>query len=129
MNTNISLWLRVRTFLSEKSRKSPNSLPACSNKNSVCLYLLPDLHHSFPEILGFNPVTVFTHLRLNNVFHHKHLLQNCPIYHLQNKSVEGFSYIWVTNNSSIFPALLEQTIIFFILMNGTSVTKFRQDEI
>lgn len=58
---------------------------------SVCLYLLPDLNYSFPEILSFNPMTVFTHLRLNQIFHHKHLLKNCSIYHLQNRSLDSFT--------------------------------------
>lgn len=128
MSTNTSLWLSMSTFL----RNSENHPVLCltvlpgSNKNSVCLYLLPDLHHSLPEILGFNPVAVFTHLGLNNVFHHKHLLQNCPIYHLQNQSLSSF---WVTNNSSIFPSLLQQKITFFILMNSALVTKFTRGEI
>lgn len=37
-------------------------------------YLLPNLNHGLPEVLGFHAVAVVTHLVLDDVLNHKHLL-------------------------------------------------------
>jgi hypothetical protein len=50
-------------------------------------YLLPDLDHSLPEILSFHSMAVSTHLGLNNIIHHKHLLQDSTIHHLEKKAI------------------------------------------
>lgn len=57
-------------------------------------YLLSDLNYCFPEVLSFNSMAVITHLRMNNIFHHKHLLKNCSIHNLQKQILKfkWFSY-------------------------------------
>lgn len=47
------------------------------------IYLLSDLDHSFPVVLGFDAVAVVTHLVLHHKLHNKHLLQDGAVQHLQ----------------------------------------------
>lgn len=37
-------------------------------------YLLSNLNHCLPEVLGLHTVAVVTHLVLDDILHHKHLL-------------------------------------------------------
>lgn len=53
------------------------------NLSSQPSYLLSDLNHSFPEVLGFDAVTVVAHLVLDHKLHDKHLLQDGAVQHLQ----------------------------------------------
>ncbi len=39
-------------------------------------HLLPDLHHSPPEVSCLSAMTLSAHLMVDYVLHHKHLLQN-----------------------------------------------------
>ena len=55
--------------------------------SSFSHYLLPNLNHSLPEILSFHSVAISTHLGLNNIIHHKHLLKDSTIHHLTKKTM------------------------------------------
>lgn len=58
------------------------------NSLVICFqYLLPDLNHGLPEILSFYSMAVSTHLGLNNIVHHKHLLKDSTIHHLEKKAI------------------------------------------
>lgn len=58
-----------------------------NHSSSFSHYLLPDLNHSLPEILSFYSMAISTHLGLNNIIHHKHLLKDSTIHHLIKKTI------------------------------------------
>lgn len=58
------------------------------------IYLLSNLHDSFPEIFGFNAMTVVTHLMIHNILNDKRL---------------KYMYSIIISNSHRYPNLLTQT--------------------
>ena len=44
---------------------------------------MSDLDRGPPEILGLSAVTLVTHLMMDVIFHHKHLLENSPTHYLR----------------------------------------------
>lgn len=55
-------------------------------------YLLPNLHYSLPEVLGFHAMAVVTHLGLNDKLDHKHLLQDSTVHHLERQTQQVTPY-------------------------------------
>ena len=46
-------------------------------------HLLSDLDRCPPEILGMSAVALVTHLVMDDILHHKHLLENSPAHYLR----------------------------------------------
>lgn len=52
-------------------------------------YLLSNLDDCLPEVLGLHTMAVVAHLGLNDKLHHKHLLQDGAVHHLERKTLNG----------------------------------------